>query len=141
MAAGWPHSLGAWENNITKEKWAHRSMRDAENKINQVTVWSEKNNLFSRSSVYKSKNLANKQEELELLPGEHKFDLPGFIKESREESHLSGVAKLMVISSLRKTELGVSSLPIALHLLRSREVPLHHGKFMGTKTPETQVEY
>lgn len=141
-AAGWPDSLGARENNITKEKWAHWSMRDAENKIKQVTVWPEKNKkLFSHSSVYKSKNLANKQDELELLPGEHKFDLPGFIKESGGKSHLTGVAKLTVISCLRRTGFAVSSLPIALQLLRSWDVPLHHGKFMGTRTPKPQVGY
>lgn len=50
-------------------------MQDAENKINQVTVWPEKKKkLFSHSSVYKAKNLDDKQEELELLPDGHKFD-------------------------------------------------------------------
>jgi len=71
---------------------------DAENKINQVTVWpgKKKKELFSHSSVYKTKNLANKQEQLELLPDEHKLDLLGFIKESRGKSHLTGMAKFMV---------------------------------------------
>lgn len=41
----------------------------------------KKKKLFSHSSVYKAKNLANKQEELELLPDEHKFDLLGSVKE------------------------------------------------------------
>ena len=55
--------------------------------------------------MYKAKNLANKQEELELLPDEHKFDLLGFIKESRGKSHLTRMAKFTVISYLRRTEL------------------------------------
>lgn len=80
-------------------------MQNAKNKINQVAGWPEKKKLFSHSSVYKAKNLANKQEELELLPDEHKLDLLGFIKESGGESHLTGTAKFMVISYLRRTEL------------------------------------
>lgn len=64
----------------------------------------KKEKLFSHSSVYKAKNLANKQEELKLLPDEHKFDLLGYIKESGGKSHLTGMAKFTVISYLR-TEL------------------------------------
>lgn len=61
----------------------------------------KKRKLFSHSSVCKGKNLANKQEELELLPDEHRFDLLGFIKESGGKSHLTGMAKFTVLSYLR----------------------------------------
>lgn len=50
----------------------------------------KKKKLLSHSSVYKAKNLANKEGELELLPDEHGFDLPGFIKESRGWGEVRG---------------------------------------------------